>query len=99
MGLLKWLRHKLREWLLDDFEDNNDLEVIIDGRFEKATATQTAGLQLVCLIKSTKQEMLISPFDALSESRYWKVWSRIGGDNQLTWEDGTSCIPEDIDLT
>lgn len=98
MGLLKWLRHRLREWLLDDFEGNNDLEVIIEGNIERASAIRVAGLQLVCLIRSTKRERLIGPAEARSESRFWDIWSDLAG-SQLSWEDGSPCHPEEIDLT
>ena len=97
MGLSKWLKRRLRAWLLEEPIANNDLELIIDGRIERATAVQAAGLQLVCLIKSTKQERLISPSDCRSEGRFWKVWHQITG-SQLSWADGTPCNPEEIDL-
>lgn len=94
MGLNRWIKQKLRNWLLEDEEakGSTSLEVLIDGKLEKVTAQGFAGLRLICTSRERPEQLTISAAQARDESKFWHIWRRFAG--SLQWDDGTPCNPE-----
>lgn len=87
--MLKWLKKKLRNWILeDDSPPSLQLEVMKNGRVEKAQAAEVIGLCLSCVYRDGAQG-LVKESDALNPSHFRKIFKYMSKGRILVWEDGT----------
>lgn len=91
--MLKWLKVKLRNWLLE--EDNGHvsvhLDILVDGKIERVMAIKSVGLHLICQGKDGSQKM-ITESDVMNQSHFMKLRGYLSKD-KLTWSDGTPYNP------
>ncbi len=73
--MLKWLKKKLRNWLLEEDSLSLELEASIgmDNNFEKGTAVKVAGPFVHCLFKDGS-EHLVGESHARDKEHFQKVW-------------------------
>ena len=90
--MLKWLKKKVRNWLLeDDVPISFQIEILRDGRIERVTAMKSVGLHLICQSKEGF-ELMIKETDTMNTKHFCKLWKHLSN-GDLTWKDGTPYIP------
>lgn len=90
--MLKWLKKKLRNWLLeDDGPVSTQIEILSNGIIERVTATRAAGLYLNCC-RQDGSELMVDVNTARDASHFRKLWIQLSG-NKMVWEDGTPYGP------
>lgn len=90
--MLKWIRSKLRKWLLDDDPSSrvDTIECLIAGAVTRAAIEQACGMKLV--VSTGQNSYLIGPEQAVNKKMFWKAWEqRSSGD--YVWDDGTKFEP------
>jgi len=89
--MLKWLKKKLRSWLLEDEVPPLQVEILREGKIERVTATRSVGLYLMCQSKEGF-ELMVKESDAMNVSHFQKLWKYLS-DDTLVWGDGTPYDP------
>jgi hypothetical protein len=97
--MIKWLRKKLRKWLIEE-EDDDYLDyrcrVGAEMKVMRGAATGAMGTCLrVCSIDPSVGERIIGSGEALNQKRFWRLWKRFQGNATIEWEDGTPFEVED----
>ena len=83
--MLKWLRNKLREWLVDE-QRIDALEIMMNGRVCRAAVMDAVGIRL--MVSTGEGQYLIGPEQVLNKGDFWKAWEqRSTGD--YVWDDGS----------
>ncbi len=93
---MKWLRNKLRQWLLSQEEDQpiTEIDVVVDGRCQQGSiARQVYGLKL--MVRLDNGVFLIGPKQCVDPKRFWRAWGQRVSTDQITWEDGSQFKPGD----
>ena len=90
--MLKWLKIKLRNWLLEeDTSVSLYIDILVKGKIEKVQAIKSVGLHIMCQGKDGSQKMIVE-LDAINPSHFRKLMKHFSND-KLTWEDGTPYNP------
>ena len=88
--MLKWLRKKLRSWLLEDERKVDTVECLINGKITRAAVEGVCGMNLMV---STGQDCyLIGADRAVNKRDFWSAWSQRNTEDYV-WEDGEKFEP------
>lgn len=94
--MLRWLKSKLRSWLLDGEEQQQQpislaLDCWIGGKSVRCSVRRAVGL---CLVVSPDglQERVIGSGGAVDPALFWRIW-RAMPQGQIRWEDGSEFEP------
>ena len=92
--MLRWLKRKIRSWLLDDDKPPDPILLVdVGAGQEKACAMGVAGIHLVCKSQSSEDgQMLVRSDQAVDPKHFWRVWQHLGG-SRLTWASGKPFKP------
>ena len=89
--MLRWLKKKIRGWLTSLLEDDDDfLEVQLDGQVQNLQAIDTTGLCLV--VTDGSGERLVELSQAVQPKRFVRLWNKLCK-HTPTWMDGTPYNP------
>jgi len=99
--IFKWLRKKLREWLLDDNAKKADRRLSCMIRERGTTVATTylvtgvCGLHLVGTRLGVPGEVahLISAGQAIDPDQFRRLWKELSDGVTITWEDGDPASP------
>lgn len=89
--LLKWLREKLRSWLLDEQKSVDTIECLIEGKIVRAAVESVCGMSLS--VSTGQGSFLVSHDQAVNKQDFWRAWSQRSS-NDYVWEDGDPFRPE-----
>jgi len=91
--MFKWLKKKLRDWLIEPEEKKDDpfLDCIlqIDGKAIRWTLhiTSSAGLCLVGNPVGKESLILVTSRQAIDSDKFWRLWKNLSGNPKIEWEE------------
>lgn len=84
--MLKWIRSKLRKWLLEEEQKVDTIECLLNGKINRVAVVDVCGLKL--LVSNGQDQYLVGPEQAVNRGDFWKAWGQ-RSTGEYIWEDGS----------
>ena len=88
--MLRWLRNKLKAWLMDELEEplNFDLEVVKNNRCTTYRIVSRHGVHLMgSPLGGIIEVRLIQKNEAVDQEQFDRLWHHFCQDAKIEWED------------
>lgn len=88
--MLKWLKTKLRNWILEEEEgpeDHRFLEILEDGKVIRVRVLTSMGMYLRVMPLDGRGERIITSIQCVDPRKFDKAWEFLHKDSKLEWED------------
>ncbi len=100
--MLRWLKCKLREWLVQDEPVSHLIAFRVPTNEGVETMTFSAqavmGTYLVCTSVGRNPRVssgvrMLGAYSAVDQQHFWKLWKQLAGDTEFRWESGEKFEP------
>lgn len=89
--MLKWIRRKLRSWLLEEERKVDTIECLLNGRIVRTAVQDSCGMKL--MVSTGQDSFLVGVEQAVNRHDFWRAWGQRSRCDYV-WEDGTKFEPE-----